>query len=108
MSAQSKKNVVVATTAVLGLSVLVATAALLKNPLLEQYDLYQRARAALAKADAVTVTSGTGVVRQHPAAKIALDALGEARQCFRQLGLEMPDPNAPWKARAPGRRDRND
>ncbi len=41
MNAQSKKNVVVATTAVLGLGVLVATAALLKNPLLEQYDLYR-------------------------------------------------------------------
>ena len=75
---------------------------------LEQWDTYQRARKELAKADALTVTSDTGVVRQHPAAKIALDALGESRQCFRQLALELPDPEAAWKDRALGRRPRTD
>lgn len=75
---------------------------------LEQYDTYQRARAELAKAAALVTVSDTGVARQHPAAKIALDALGEARQCFRMLGLELPDPEAAWKDRALGRRPRTD
>ena len=74
----------------------------------EQFDVYQRARGELAKADALTVTSDTGVVRQHPSAKVALDALGESRQCFRQLALELPDPEAAWKDRALGRRPRTD
>ena len=84
------------------------TGLLLLRAGLEQYDTYQRARAELAKADALTVTSDTGVVRQHPAAKISLDALGESRQCFGQLALELPDPDAPWKDRALGRRPRTD
>ena len=42
---------------------------------LEQFDVYTTARKELAQAASVTVTSDTGVVRQHPAAKVALDAL---------------------------------
>ena len=84
------------------------TGLLLLRAGLEQFDLYQKARKELARADALTVTSDTGVVRAHPAAKIALDALAESRQCFRQLGLELPDPEAAWKDRALGRRARTD
>jgi len=80
------------------------TSLLLLRAGLEQYDLYERARQELAKAKSVTVTSDTGVVRQHPAAKVAGDALSEARQCFRSLGLELPDPAEAWNRRALGRR----
>ncbi|MGE0554340.1 MAG: P27 family phage terminase small subunit [Gemmatimonadales bacterium] len=69
---------------------------------LEQWETYQRAREELAKAATVTVTSsGTGVPRAHPAAKVAVDSLREARLCFAQLGLELPDPAVP--ARRKGR-----
>ncbi len=58
---------------------------------LECWDTYGRARAELAAAAAVTVTSDTGVTRAHPAHKVAMDALSECRQCWRQLGLEPPE-----------------
>jgi P27 family predicted phage terminase small subunit len=53
---------------------------------LEQWDAYQQARAQLA-ADGPTFTSA-GMIRVHPAAKVATDALREFRMCLRQLGLE--------------------
>lgn len=84
------------------------TALLLLRAGLEQFDLYERARKELAKAGKVTVSGRSGVMRQHPAAKVAADALREARQCFRQLGLEIPDPDQAWKRRALGRRGDTD
>ena len=80
------------------------TGLLLLRAGLEQYDTYERARKELAKASGVTVTSDTNVTRAHPAAKVALDSLSEARQCFRQLGLELPDPGEAWRGVATGRR----
>lgn len=56
---------------------------------LESWDLYQRCRREVMK-DGPTVSTGNGMVRQHPAAKVAGDALREFRMCFRQLGLEPP------------------
>ncbi len=57
---------------------------------LESWDLYQKARAQLA-ADGPTVKSGRGMIRQHPAAKVANDALTQFRQAFRQLALQPPE-----------------
>lgn len=57
---------------------------------LEQWDLYQRARAVVASEGPTVVHPETGNVRAHPAAKLATDALREFRMCFRQLGLEPP------------------
>lgn len=55
---------------------------------LEQMDLYDTAMAQL-KREGLTITHPeTGLIRAHPAAKIAQDALSSFRQCFRQLGLE--------------------
>ena len=84
--------------------VLDPTGLLLLRAGLERWDLYQRARDELATADSVTVVTGDGMTRAHPAAKVANDALREARQCFRQLGLEMPDPGAAERRRVLGRR----
>jgi P27 family predicted phage terminase small subunit len=54
----------------------------------EQWDAYQAARAVLA-AEGPTVTTGEGgMVRAHPAAKVAHDALTQFRLALRQLGLE--------------------
>ncbi len=67
-------------------------ALLLLQAALEMWELYQRARRELARASALTATSATtGVAHGHPVAKIAADSLREARQCFRQLGLQLPD-----------------
>ena len=57
---------------------------------LEQMDLYDLALKQLKK-DGLTVETGTGMLRAHPAAKIGQDALSSFRQCFRQLGLEPPE-----------------
>jgi P27 family predicted phage terminase small subunit len=54
----------------------------------EQWDTYQDARAVVAR-DGCVVAAG-GLMRVHPAAKVAGDALTQFRQCFRQLGLEPP------------------
>jgi P27 family predicted phage terminase small subunit len=58
---------------------------------LEQWDVYQAAREALVTGGPVTVNPESGLVRQHPAAKVMEGALREFRQCFRQLGLEPPE-----------------
>jgi phage terminase small subunit len=55
---------------------------------LEQLDTYDLAQKRL-KTEGLTVQNG-GMLRAHPCAKIAQDALGSFRQCFRQLGLEPP------------------
>ncbi len=68
------------------------TAVLVLEGGLGQWDLYDRARRELARAATLTSTSTTtGVVHAHPAVAIARDALAQARQAFRQLGLELPD-----------------
>lgn len=56
---------------------------------LEQWDSYQAARAVLAE-EGPTVQTGKSMVRTHPAAGVAKDALREFRLCFKQLGLEPP------------------
>lgn len=57
---------------------------------LESWDLYQRCREEVSR-DGPTVSTGQGMIRQHPAARVGTDALTAFRQCFRQLGLEPPE-----------------
>lgn len=57
---------------------------------LESWDLYQVCRRQVQK-EGPTVTTGEGMIRQHPAVKVGNDALTQFRQCFRQLGLEPPE-----------------
>lgn len=57
---------------------------------LEQLDLYDQARAELDR-DGLTVATGQGMLRAHPAHKISQDALASFRQCFRQLALTPPE-----------------
>jgi P27 family predicted phage terminase small subunit len=54
---------------------------------LESWDAYQECRRQVA-ADGPTFTTENGMIRQHPAAKLALDNFGAFRQAMRQLGLE--------------------
>jgi P27 family predicted phage terminase small subunit len=56
---------------------------------LESWDQYQVARAEVRR-DGPTVRSA-GMVRVHPAVKVANDSLTQFRQCWRQLGLEPLD-----------------
>lgn len=56
---------------------------------LESWDLYQTCRVQVKK-EGPTVTTGGGMIRQHPAVKVGNDALTQFRMCFRQLGLEPP------------------
>jgi P27 family predicted phage terminase small subunit len=63
----------------------------------EQWDSYQAARAVLAAQGPTVATGDGGMVRVHPAAAVAKDALREFRMCFRQLGLEPPTaPDGGW------------
>ncbi len=54
---------------------------------LECRDQYEVCRAEVASAGP-TLTAESGQVRAHPAAKLALDCLGEFRQTLLQLGLQ--------------------
>ena len=54
---------------------------------LESWDAYQACRRQVAE-DGPTFVTENGMVRQHPAAKLALDSFGVFRQAMRQLGLE--------------------
>jgi phage terminase small subunit len=54
---------------------------------LEMWDQGQAARRLVA-AEGLVVTTGTGMVRQHPGAKIALDSFHAYRAGMKQLGLE--------------------
>lgn len=53
---------------------------------LESWDSYQQCRSQVAK-DGPTFKTETGMIRQHPAAKLALDSFAAFRQALRQLGL---------------------
>jgi P27 family predicted phage terminase small subunit len=57
---------------------------------LESWDQYQRARAEVVR-DGPTFTAENGMIRAHPASKIALDNFNAFRQALRQLGLEPVD-----------------
>lgn len=54
---------------------------------LESRDAYEVCRAQVA-ADGPTFKTETGLIRQHPAAKLALDNFAAFRQAMRQLGLD--------------------
>lgn len=58
---------------------------------LESWDLAGRFRAELDDAETLSVETGAGMVRQHPAVKGFLDASREARLAFASLKLEMPE-----------------
>ena len=54
---------------------------------LEARDQYEVCRKQVG-ADGPTFVTESGQIRAHPAAKLALDYLGEFRQALRQLGLQ--------------------
>jgi P27 family predicted phage terminase small subunit len=54
---------------------------------LESWDTYQACRKQVAT-EGPTFTTDTGMVRAHPAAKLALDNFAAFRQALRQLGLK--------------------
>lgn len=55
---------------------------------LEQWDEYQRARAQLQRDGPTVTNTDSGVIRQHPAALVARDALKAFRLALKDLGIK--------------------